>query len=74
MDIPTILQEVEAWPMEERIQLVEALWNQVAEENVQQELSESQKRELDRRLESLNADPQDVFSWEEVQRYVRRTR
>ena len=35
----------------ERIQLVEEIWDTIAEENEAFELTDAQKRELDRRLE-----------------------
>jgi putative addiction module component (TIGR02574 family) len=74
MDITTILQEVDKWPIEERIQLAEAIWDRVAEYQEMLHLSESQLLELDWRLEALKADPNDVIPWEEVQRFVRRSR
>jgi putative addiction module component (TIGR02574 family) len=37
----------------ERILLVEEIWDTIAEENQAFELTESQKRELNRRLESM---------------------
>jgi len=39
----------------ERILLVEEIWDSIAEENQAFELTDAQKRELDRRLESARA-------------------
>lgn len=74
MDITTIPQEVDTWPIDKRIQLAEAIWDRVAEDQKLPRLSEFQRLELDRRLEVLKADPNDVIPWEEAQRFVRRSR
>ena len=41
----------------ERIFLVEEIWDTIAEENQTFELTNAQKRELDRRLESTKSNP-----------------
>ena len=54
----------------DRINLVEEIWDTIAEENQSFELNDSQKRELDRRLEaaSSNAGQSSAFgrTWEEI--------
>jgi len=50
----------------ERINLVEEIWDSIAEENGCFELSEAQKEELDRRLESFRANPSQGRTWEEI--------
>jgi putative addiction module component (TIGR02574 family) len=51
----------------ERIQLAEDLWDSIlAEGNADFPLSESQKQELDRRLELHRQNPQQGSTWEEV--------
>jgi putative addiction module component (TIGR02574 family) len=74
MDMTAVLREVESWPVEERIQLVEAIWERIIETGAEPELTEAQRAELDRRLAALEAAPEDVVSWEAVQEYVRRPR
>ena len=41
----------------DRIVLVEEIWDTIAEENQAFELTDAQKRELDRRLDSANQNP-----------------
>lgn len=41
----------------DRITLVEEIWDTIAEENQAFELTDAQKRELDRRLESKRVNP-----------------
>ena len=50
----------------ERIRLVEEIWDTIAEENEAFELTDAQKRELDRRLESSQNNPGQGRTWEEI--------
>lgn len=50
----------------DRITLVEEIWDTIAEENQAFELSDAQKRELDRRLESARANPGEGRTWDEI--------
>ena len=50
----------------ERITLVEEIWDTIAEENEAFELTDAQKRELDRRLESAKTNPGQGRTWEEI--------
>lgn len=50
----------------ERILLVEEIWDSIAQENESFELSDAQKRELDRRIESLRANPVQGRTWDEI--------
>lgn len=54
---------IEKLSVEERIALVEALWDSIAEDTP---LTEPQRAELDRRLEEHKRDPSDVVPWEVV--------
>lgn len=46
--------------------LFEAIWNGIVSRNAAPSLTEEQKTELDRRIEDLSANPDDILSWEEV--------
>jgi putative addiction module component (TIGR02574 family) len=50
----------------ERILLVEEIWDTIAEENQAFELTDAQKRELDRRLESARTGPGRGRTWDEI--------
>ena len=50
----------------ERIRLVEEIWDTIAEENEAFELTNAQKRELDRRLESAQSNPCQGRTWDEI--------
>jgi len=73
-DAAKTLEELRRLPIDERIQLVEDLWDSIAEDTsentfpVTPELAE----ELDRRLAEYEADPGAALSWEEVRDRIRR--
>ena len=50
----------------ERIRLVEEIWDTIAEENEAFELTDAQKRELDRRLALSKKDPTRGRTWDEI--------
>lgn len=50
----------------ERIRLVEEISDTIAEENETFELTEAQKRELDRRLASARGNPGQGRAWDEI--------
>jgi putative addiction module component (TIGR02574 family) len=50
----------------ERIRLVEEIWDTIAEENEAFELTDAQKRELDRRLESSQSNSGQGRTWDEI--------
>lgn len=61
-----LTEEAKKLSIAERINLVEEIWDSIAEENGCFELSEAQKQELDRRLESFRANPSQGRTWEEI--------
>ena len=50
----------------DRILLVEEIWDTIAEENQPFELTDAQKRELDRRLESTRSNPGQGRTWDAI--------
>lgn len=74
MDMVTALKEIEAWPLAEQIELAQRLWDRILDSGWQPQLTQEQKAELDRRLDALDANPNDVVTWESVVEHVRRKR
>ena len=74
MDLGAVLQEVDSWPVEERLRLVEAVWDGLLDAGVEPFLTSAQREELDRRIAALEASPDDVIPWDEVQQHIRRAR
>ncbi len=65
MDID-LLEEAKKRPFAEKLQLVEDLWDAIAEEAAQQKLSAAQRTLLEARLAESDANPDDGKPWEEV--------
>jgi putative addiction module component (TIGR02574 family) len=63
LTLPADLKELS---IEERIQLIEALWDSITSEQEALELTDAQRAELDRRLEAHAASPDDGLPWHEV--------
>jgi len=72
MDISTTLTEIKTLSIDERIHLVQAIWDSIlADGREQMELTDAQKQELARRLANHAANPSAVISWEEVKAQAR---
>jgi putative addiction module component (TIGR02574 family) len=65
--------DIVALPVAERLRLVEAIWESIAEVPEELELSPAQAAELDRRLAELEKDPTLGSPWEEVRARLERT-
>jgi putative addiction module component (TIGR02574 family) len=70
----TLLEEAEKLPVEERLELVEALWNSIGADADLERLPVPQwhREELARRLADLDANPEAESSWEEVRARLER--
>ena len=66
MDVPSVLREVDAWPVEDRVLLIQQLWDRLVDQGYEPEIWEELRDELDRRLAADEAAPDEVVSWEEV--------
>lgn len=58
--------QIKQFSISEHILLAEEIWNSIAEENQSFDLTISQKEELDRRIDSLNTNPNFLSSWDEI--------
>ncbi len=52
--------------VEDRLALVEDLWDSIAEDSAATSLTDAQRAELERRLADHEANPNDVVPWEDV--------
>lgn len=71
MDITTTLNQIVALDIQDRIRLVQAILDSIAAEQVDPDLSELQKRELDRRIDDYEASPDEVMTWAEVKASIK---
>ncbi len=74
MDLKAVLTEVQTWPPEDRLRLIEKVWDGLSDQGSEFELTEELKDLLDRRLAALDADPGNVVIWDEIKADVRRSR
>ncbi len=69
----SLLEEVEKLPLEERLELAEALWDSIASADVGSlPIPDWHREELARRLAEYDADPEAGSSWEEVRARLER--
>ena len=57
---------IDRLPIEERLALVEEIWNSIATDSAAVPLTEAQRAELQKRIEEDDAHPDDLTSWEQV--------
>jgi len=66
MDSQALFTEAKLLSPEERIALVERIWDTIADESVPIPLTDAQKQELERRLAARKSSPEAGKSWEDV--------
>jgi putative addiction module component (TIGR02574 family) len=71
MDFSQVLSAANSLSIDDRIRLVEAIWESIEGETPMPELTEAQKQELDRRLAAYEAAPQECIPWEQVEAEAR---
>ena len=69
MTMPAI--NIDKLAPEERLQLIEDLWESLRSQPGTVRLTSAQQAELDRRLDELDRGEAQVISWEEVKRRIR---
>lgn len=69
-----LVAEILALPVEDRVRLVEAIWDSISAVPEALPLTEGQKEELDRRLAELEEDPDEGSTLEEVFARIRRAK
>jgi putative addiction module component (TIGR02574 family) len=67
----TLLAEIAALSIDDRIHVVQEIWDGIAAERGYPDLTESQKREIDRRIDESDKNPENILTWEEVKRSIK---
>jgi len=65
-----LLDEAKALPVSERMELVEAIWDSIADKPDDLPLTADQAAELDRRLLEYQKNPDAGASWDEVRERI----
>jgi putative addiction module component (TIGR02574 family) len=73
-NITATLNQIAALPVPDQIELLHQAWDRLLDSGWEPELSEEQKAEFDRRLDDLDAHPENVVSLEKLVEHVRRPR
>jgi putative addiction module component (TIGR02574 family) len=68
--VSTVIQDLRRLPVSERIQLVEDLWDSIADDSPVMGLTPEHIAELDRRLDALEAQPKGGTPWEIVRERI----
>jgi putative addiction module component (TIGR02574 family) len=68
--VTTALQEIEALPVPERLQIVEDLWDSIARSNANLPVPQWQKDELARRKKRYLQNPESGETWDQVKRSI----
>ena len=71
MDIAMTLERITELSIAERIQIVQAILESISIEDSIPDLTDEQKREIDRRISAYEANPEDVMTWDEVKASIR---
>jgi len=58
--------------VDERINLVQTIWDSIAADTEVSEINEEHKKILDKRLEAQQNNPSNVASWEEVKKNAKK--
>jgi putative addiction module component (TIGR02574 family) len=71
MDITTTLNQIVTLDIQDRIRLVQGILDSIAAEQVDPDLTEPQQREIDRRIDDYEANPDEVMTWAEVKASIK---
>lgn len=63
---PTLKSLIDPLPVEEKVALVQEIWDSIAAEVEAAPLTAAQRTELERRLADHEANPDDVIPWEQI--------
>ena len=66
LTMSTNLSDILRLPVDQRIKLVEDIWDSIAVESGAVQLTSAQRQELDRRIEDYKNDPSGNIPWEEI--------
>ena len=62
---------IDQFSVAERILLVEEIWDSIADDGQEVELTDVQRQDLERRIANYEANPESGSSWEEVKARLR---
>ena len=72
MNIAATIAGIKSLSVDERLEIIDAIWESIAAEPENLELTEAQAAELDRRMAIYQADPTRVVSWDELEARIQK--
>jgi putative addiction module component (TIGR02574 family) len=74
VDITTTLNQITALPVQDQIEVLHQAWDRLIDSGWELEITDAQKAEFDRRLDDLDAHPQNAVTLDKLIEHVRRSR
>lgn len=71
MDHSDRISEILSLPAEERLRIVEVIWDSIASESTSIPVSDKQRREIEARIAEHERDPSRAIPWEVARRQLR---
>ena len=72
MDVATLTRKIATLSVADRVHIFDSIWASLSEDGWQPEITDAMRQELDRRSDSLDANPSRVLTWEQIESYVRK--
>lgn len=72
MDLTATLNQITSLSIVDRIRLVQAIWDSIAEEQTYLDLTDVEKQELDHRITAYESNPDDIMTWEDIKASIKR--
>lgn len=70
MDLQTVLTAIESWSAQDRLRLIEEIWESLESDSEAVSLNEAHKDDSQRRLDARRDNPKAGSSWAEVKARV----
>jgi putative addiction module component (TIGR02574 family) len=64
-------EELKRLPVNDRLELLEAVWESLSDSPEALEVTDAQRAELDRRLARIDRNPDILETWEQVHEFIR---
>ena len=61
------LNAIRSWSVDDRVELVNQIWDSIADDNGVPKITDSLRTELDRRIAAYESDPINVVTWERIE-------
>lgn len=61
------LNAIKSWSVDDRVELVNQIWDSIADDSGVPKITNSLRVELDRRIAAYESDPTNVVTWEQIE-------